>query len=66
MFFYFKKSGILKMEYLKMLEIKHPYNWWNGSTSYANVFIVNVNGYLDNYNVNSTTPGLRPISFYNS
>ena len=42
-----------------------PYNW-NSSNSYANVFIVNSNGYLTNDNVGNTAYGLRPISFYNS
>ena len=29
----------------------------------ANVFNVDNNGYLNNTNVNNTTPGVRPISF---
>ncbi len=35
------------------------------SNSWANVFAVNSNGYLDWNNVNNTI-GVRPISFYNS
>jgi len=32
---------------------------WNGSK--ANVFYVNSGGDLSNWNVNNTTPGLRPV-----
>ena len=42
-----------------------PYNW-NSTNSYANVFVVNGNGYLTNDNVHNTNYGLRPISFYSS
>ena len=42
----------------------HSPNRWD--STYARVFVVDTNGYLNNWNVNNTTPGLRPISFYNS
>ena len=45
------------------------WNWllhyWNGTNSYANVFRVDTNGYLNNANVDWTGAGLRPISFLN-
>ena len=41
-----------------------PYNW-NSNNSWANVFFVNNNGYLNANNVHNTY-GLRPIPFYNS
>ena len=68
MFFYFKLK--IKVLYYKWniykYKINYPYNWWNSSTSYANVFAVDSNGYLNNWNVNNINPGLRPISFLNS
>ena len=42
-----------------------PY-YWNATNSNANVFFVNSSGNLTNGNVNNTTRGVRPISFYNS
>ena len=41
-----------------------PYNW-NASNTRANVFYVYNDGRLNNTNVDWTTPGVRPISFYN-
>ena len=41
-----------------------PYNW-NGPNSWANVFYVASNGYL-NTNIVNGTYGVRPIPFLNS
>ena len=40
-----------------------PSNW---DSTWANVFRVDTNGYLNWNNVNATSYGLRPILFYNS
>ena len=71
MFFLFSFKTInviLIWEYLPRKSWSSPNYWYYySSTSLnANVFRVDTNGYLNNYNVHSTTPGVRPISFYNS
>ena len=45
------------------IRLMSPYNFNSGN---ANVFYVNGdNGNLNGNDVNNTTPGVRPISFYN-
>ena len=59
-----KYKFIIKVVNLMNLYMS-PYNLNVNSSGnrYANVFIVYNDGHLNNWNVNNTTPGVRPISF---